>query len=147
MTYTTGVQTWFERACPGEFKVVNDTLMMLKVRDGGTLYEDIETEQACYWLIPSPLKQEYYIEEESDVTFILETAQNADIFVFKGSDRDSATSIIEKGDKLYPGNPLRITSLDDLVIVFRKTVNGDSSYVGGVGDQYLTYDGSFDLSY
>ena len=138
MTYTTGVQTWFDRACPGDFKDINDTLRMLKVKDGGTLYEDVETDQACHWKIPSPIKEDYYVEDESEVTFILETAQNAEIFIFKGSDRDSASSIIEMGDKLYPGNPLRITELDDLMIVFRKKVNGEYLYDNGDGDQYMT---------
>ena len=85
---------------------------------GGTLYEDVETVQACHWKIKSPIKEDYYIEDESEITFVLETADNAEIFLYRGSDREEAESLIEFGDRLYPGNPLRFTDLDDLLIVF-----------------------------
>ena len=81
------------------------------------------------------------------MTIVLETADNAEIYMFKGSDRASAESLIDEGDRLYPGNPLRFSDLDDLLIVFRKTFNGQSSFVSGVGDQYETLDGSFSLNY
>ena len=90
----------------------------MNVENGGTLYEDVETVQACYWKIKSPIKEDYYIEDESEITFVLETADNAEIFIYKGSDRDEAESLIEFGDRLYPGNPLRFTDLDDLLVVF-----------------------------
>ena len=44
MTYTTGVKTWFDRVCPGEFKRFNEKVIILNVLDGGTLYEDVNTE-------------------------------------------------------------------------------------------------------
>ena len=148
MTYTTGVKTWFDRACPGEFKTgVDGRKTILNVQDGGTLYEDVDTVQACYWEIKSPIKEDYYVEDESEVTFVLETADNAEVYIYEGSDRASAVSIIEFGDKLYPGNPLRITHLEDLLVVFRKAQNGQSVNVAGVGEQYETFDGSFSLTY
>ena len=78
---------------------------------------------------------------------MLETADNAEIFIYKGSNRDEAESLIEFGDKLYPGNPLRFKDLEDLFIVFRKTVNGQSISPAFGSSHYETFDGSFSLTY
>ena len=59
-------------------------------------------------MVESELKKGYYIEGESEMTIVLETAQNAEVYILQGSDRASAESMIEQGDRLYPGNPLRI---------------------------------------
>ena len=135
--------------CPGEFVEASgdNSKTILDVKDGGTLYEDVETEQACYWKIKSPIKDDYFIEDKSELTFVLETADNAEVYIYKGSDREEAESIIEEGDKLYPGNPLRITHLDDILVVFRKKVDGQYTFIEGVGDIYETFDGSFSLAY
>lgn len=66
---------------------------------------------------------------------VLEKAINADIYIFRGDDRTDAESMIEKGDKLYPGNPLRLEHHDDLLIVFTKASILDVT------------DGSFKLTY
>jgi len=50
--------------------------------------------------------------------------------------------LIENGDKLYPGNPLRVTKPQKIVVVFRKTKHGVQ-----VASNYTSYSGSFELSY
>ena len=53
------------------------------------------------------------------MTIILEAAINGEVYIFKGGDRATTENIIEDGDRLWPGNPLRINHKEDLLIVFR----------------------------
>ena len=76
------------------------------------------------------------------MTLILEKVENAEVYIFKGGDRATAESVIEKGDRLYPGNPLRITHKEDLLIVFRKSVTGVVA-----SSNFSPLPGSFTLSY
>ena len=86
-------------------------------------------------MLESQLKKNYFIEGESEMTLILETADNADVYIMKGSDRETAEVMIENGDRLYPGNPLRISDMSDVLILFRRrTIDA-------------TTPGSFTLSY
>lgn len=150
LTYTTGVKTFFDSVCGCDFKQSSESAQktILNVENAGTLYKNVNTEQACYCPIKSPIKEDYYIEDESEVTFVLETADNAEVYIYKGSDRAAAESLIEDGDRLYPGNPLRFSELDDIMIVYRKAVNGQLvTDPDSLAMEYETFDASFSLTY
>ena len=83
-----------------------------------------------------------YITDLSEVTVVLEYNENADIFIFLGQNRGDAINIVEQGDKLYPGNPLRLSNNLDFYILFIKSVDGIES-----NGSYTSYSGSFSLSY
>ena len=108
LTYATGVKARFESLCPIQYQEINDTKTQITVTNAGTLFESIDSKEACYWVVESELKKGYYIEGESEMTIVLETAQSAEVYILQGSDRATAESMIEQGDRLYPGNPLRI---------------------------------------
>ena len=146
MTYATGVQTNFNTVCPIEYLKINDNKTEITVTNAGTLFESTESFQACHWPFESILKKDYYIEGESEMTLTLQKADNAEIYIFKGSDRSIAESVVEQGDRLYPGNPLRVVHMEDLLIVFRKSVTG-TSIVLNAGTTFTSLPGSFTLSY
>ena len=109
---------------------------------GGTMFDGVETLQACSWKIENPLRKDNYITDLSEVTIVLEFNDNADVFILLGQNRGEAINIIEQGDKLYPGNPLRLSTHLDFYIVFIKSVDGIES-----NGSYTSYLGSFSLSY
>ena len=108
MTYATGVNTKFNTVCPIEYLKINDQKTEITVTNAGTLFESTESFQACHWPFESILKKDYYIDGESEMTLVLQKADNAEIYIFKGSDRSKAENVVEQGDRLYPGNPLRV---------------------------------------
>ena len=81
--------------CPGEFSEdlvevsSGVTQTWLKVEDGGILYEGFPNAMvACYWLLES--KAPTYDTADSGVmtaemSFVLESEQNADLFIFAGN--------------------------------------------------------------
>ena len=144
MTYTTGMNTStiFNRVCPINFYELSDTKTLMTLINGGTMYDGIETQQACSWKIENPLRKDNYILDLSEVTVVLEYDINADVFIFVGQNRGEAINIVEQGDKLYPGNPLRLSTNLDFYIVFIKSVDGIES-----NGSYTSYSGSFSLSY
>ena len=110
LTYASGTADRLAQACPGEGpQRLSQHEYELKMVDGGTYLANNEAEIACYWTIESPLRKEDFIEGQSELTLVLETAINAQVFVFTGEKRDEVKELVELGDKLYPGNPLRIT--------------------------------------
>jgi len=82
LTYAAGLQQNFPRVCPGLFTRPTETSYVLKLSNGGTLYPNVYTEQACYWEIENPLRSGFYIEGLSELTFVLNSTINADIYVF-----------------------------------------------------------------
>ena len=78
--------------------------------------------------------------------------ENADVYVFEGTNRKEATNLIENNDKLYPGNPLKITTHSDLMLVFKKTLDGYERTVYSYTQEdwftiFETVDGSFEITY
>ena len=49
---------------------------------------------------------------------------NAEVYVYTGTERKNAVNLFELGDRWYPGNPLRITSKEDLMIIVVNTKSG-----------------------
>ena len=77
----------------------------------------------------------------SEMTLILESAINGEVYIFKGGDRATTENIIEDGDRLWPGNPLRINHKEDLLIVFRsKPVNDNSDTSSKPGSFVMSYE-------
>lgn len=146
LTYATGVKSRFERVCPIKYESISDSKKSIVVEKAGTLFDFQESVQACYWPLESPLRTEHYIEGESELTLVLEEANNADVYILRGTDRSTAENSVELGDKLYPGNPLRITHLDDLLVVFRLTVHDEITIKPTGVTQYIST-GSFQLNY
>ena len=95
LTYATGVKARFESLCPIQYQEINDTKTQITVTNAGTLFESVDSLEACYWALESELRQGYYIEGESEMTMVLETVQNAEVYILKGSDRATAESMIE----------------------------------------------------
>jgi len=105
------------------------------------------------------MREGHYIEDQSEVTMVLWANENADVFIYQGEERQDATSLIENGDRLWLGNPLRFrnssSQLDsepsDLLLVMRKQQNGeirryqDSNYKWQ--DEFVRFGSSFRLTY
>ena len=87
------------------------------------------------------------MKDESELTFILEEADNAEVYILKGTDRETASNEIEQGDKLYPGNPLRITHNDDFLILFKTSVTGSGIVSNTNANTFTSQKGSFKLTY
>lgn len=49
-------------------EVIEESEYQLVVKNGGTLYNNQPTEQACYWVIENPLRTQYYIDGKSELT-------------------------------------------------------------------------------
>ena len=81
----------------------------MQMVDNGTLNQGIATEQACLFKIESPLKKDHYIEGKSELQIVLQSQTNAGVYVLRGGDRKTATGLIENGDRLYVGSPLRVS--------------------------------------
>ena len=119
-TYTQGLNNDFSGACPGVFSKEADGIYSLKMAEGGTLYPNKRTFQACHCVIENPLRTEYYIEGKSELTIQLQSSDNSAIYIMIGSDRSKASSLIENGDQLYPGNPLRFDFQDNFIVLMMK---------------------------
>ena len=143
LTYGTGVeQKQSSTECP-QITATSKTEGFIEVVNGGTLVADEDSYMACYTVFESLLKEDNYVEGNSEMILLLESASNAEVFLFSETDRKDAVSLIEQGDKLYPGNPLYITDVTkDYMIVFHTTVNGDTSsgsFTSSSGSMRITY--------
>ena len=63
---------------------MSDTKTVMTLINGGTMYDGVETEQACSWKIENPLRKDNYITDLSEVTVVLEFNENADVFILLG---------------------------------------------------------------
>ena len=82
LTYAAGDQYKLDQACAGEPTRIDKHNYELDVTDAGTYQANTEGEIACHWKIKSPLEEDDFIEGESELTFTLETATNAQIYIF-----------------------------------------------------------------
>ena len=82
----------------------------------------ITDEQSCFWRVKNPLKEDYYIKGDSNLTIVLEEFENAEVYMYKSveDNRSYSESMVQYGDQLYPGNPLRLFNHDDFLVIFKK---------------------------
>ena len=114
------------------------------MKDGGVLYRDDENAQiACYWKFQS-LEETYDPRDSSaaEMSFVLQSAENAELFIYKGHERASAESLIEGGDRMYLGTPVRVPITQPVIVVFRLATPGEFDAKGN----YRSKKGSFELS-
>ncbi len=69
----------------------------------------------------------------------------------RGDKRENASRLIENGEQLYPGNPLRITFQDDFIVLFIKQQTGvTSNYIDEnlqEKTKFTNWTGDFKLTY
>ena len=58
------------------------------------------------------------------MTLRINSVINAEVYFYTGTERKNAVNLFELGDRWYPGNPLRITSKEDLMIIVVNTKSG-----------------------
>ena len=113
------------------------------MEDGGVLYKDnLAAKIACFWKFESLAHKYDASDDSAEMSFILQSADNAELFIFKGSDRSSAEQLIEGGDKMYLGSPVRVPITQPVIVVFRLETVGEFDAKG----KFRSKKGSFELS-
>ena len=113
------------------------------MRDAGILFKnDPEAPVSCYWRFRS-MEKKYDAHEGAEMTFVLQSASNVEIFIFAGNDRATATSLIEGGDRMYLGNPVRVPITQPVIIVSRLESLGEVDETNG---KFRSQKGSFEVS-
>ena len=67
-----------------------------KIRDDSFVTD----EQSCYWRVKNPLKEDYYINGDSNLTIVLEEVENAEVYIYKSDEdnRSDSESMVQYGD-------------------------------------------------
>ena len=86
LTYASGLQSHFASVCPGVFTTTSKTEYELTFTDENSTAapssKGTYDGQACHWVIESPLRTEYFIEDQSEMTLTITSSANAEIYVY-----------------------------------------------------------------
>lgn len=93
------------------------------VTDGNTT---VALNTACYWVI-QPEKYTWK-PEYSTLHLTVTNLTSANLFVYTGTDRRNATTLVENGENLSLGAPLSLNVTDDIIIVLERTSTESSSF-------------------